>query len=116
MNAGDDHRQTEPLASTDAIDRSTCIGGLQSKRILALNEGVVRHLYETGMTQIEIARELGTSKRSVYLFMAKCGIKGTRGRKARSARGEEQLLGRQKCEIQGCSRPGLRSAWLPSAL
>lgn len=56
-------------------DRKTYIGGLQSSRVKTLNEGVVRHLYESGMTQAEIAVELCTTQRTVHSFMLKCGIK-----------------------------------------
>ena len=55
-------------------DRSKYIGGYQSTRVKSLNEGIIRHLYESGMTQIEIAKELNTTQRSVCLFMIKCGI------------------------------------------
>lgn len=77
-----------PLTTNTKPDRTKFIGGMQSNRVSGLNEGVVRHLYESGMTQIEIAKTLNTSQRSVCLFMARCGIQARVAVK-RDQRGEK---------------------------
>jgi len=58
----------------DQHDRRRYIGGQQSLRVPALNEGVIRHLYGAGMTVREIAAELGVSYRGLWFFMDRCGI------------------------------------------
>lgn len=61
-------------APAQVIDRTKFLGGMQSQRVPSLNEGVVRHLYTGGMTIAEIAIDLRTSARSVWLFMVRAGI------------------------------------------
>lgn len=57
------------------IDRKTYLGGIQSTRVALLNEGLVRHLYEScGMTISEVSKEIGCTERGLRLFMIKCGI------------------------------------------
>lgn len=69
-------KMNAPLQTMTAEpDRRKYLGGLQSKRVELLNEGLVRHLYTSGMTQEEIAVEISTTVLSVRKFMKKCGIK-----------------------------------------
>ncbi|GAA0531301.1 hypothetical protein GCM10009097_55910 [Pigmentiphaga daeguensis] len=56
------------------MDRTKYLGGKQSKRVPLLNEGLVRHLYGSGMTIAELAVEIGCTDRALRLFMIRCGI------------------------------------------
>lgn len=122
MNAPDQH--------VAAVDRRKFIGGIQSNRVAGLNEGVVRHMYENGMTQAEIADALSTSQRSVCLFMRRCGIqprvaakRDQSGEKNSSWKGElvkykpahnrvYAARGRpQRCEHCGKDDPAARYDW-----
>lgn len=67
-------------------DRQKYIGG--STRVPAMTAERVSALYEKGMTQAEIAQEIGTSQRSVCLFMKRAGI-AARVASKRDQRGEK---------------------------
>lgn len=54
--------------------RQKYIGGAQSLRVPLLNEGLVRHLYGSGMNIQEVAKEIGCTARALWSFMDRCGI------------------------------------------
>lgn len=121
---------TATLASVGALDRTKYLGGQQSKRVPLLNEGLVRHLYESSMTLEEVSAEIGCTCRALRLFMIRCGIerriaakRDQRGAKNSSWRGEAvkykpahnrvyAARGRpMKCEHCGTTDPKARFEW-----
>ena len=56
------------------LPRQSYLGGVQSKKSPLLNEGLVRHLYSSGMTIEEVSKEIGCTYRGLRLFMIRCGI------------------------------------------
>ncbi len=55
-------------------ERRRFLGGIQSERVKGLNEGLVRHLYGSGMSLVEVAAEVGASYQGLRHFMIRCGI------------------------------------------